>query len=186
MNTVRRSVLGPAVFCFRTAVCSRITVVAWWMAVTTASLAGAPTALRAQSSLTLSGGPAFYDLSGTGTSAVASIRLDVPASDYLSLQVGPSFFWYTPQSGTTAAMLIPEAGLEVRLPRTPAYLVAGGGYTFGVRGDPQDEVVLFAGLGLRIQDRGGWSIRPQMRVHALDPWTGSIGEFSLGLARSIT
>lgn len=149
-------------------------------------LLATPPGLRAQTSLTISGGPAFYDLAGTGTSAVAALRLDVPAHARLSIQVGPSFFWYTSQGGQTTAMLIPEVGVEVVVPNTPAYLVAGGGHTWGVRGDPDDDVVLFAGLGVRIQDRGGWSIKPQVRVRAVDPWTGSIGEFSLGLSRSMT
>ncbi|NNM32566.1 MAG: hypothetical protein HKO53_05850 [Gemmatimonadetes bacterium] len=156
------------------------------VAVAVASVLTMPAGLLGQASLTISGGPAFYDLSGTGTSAVAALRLDVPARGPVSVQVGPSFFWYTSQGGQTTAMLIPEVGLEVRVPRTPAYLVAGGGHTWGMRGDSEDDVVLFAGLGVKIQDRGGWSLRPQVRVHAVDPWTGSIGEFSLGLSRSMT
>jgi len=65
----------------------------------------------------------------------------------------------------------------------PVHLAAGVGYSIGVEGDPAEDFVLYGAIGADIEDRGGWAIRPEFRLRVIDPWAGTMGEFTLGMRR---
>ncbi len=146
-----------------------------------------PSPSSAQVDLSVSAGAASYDLSGVGTSATAAARVEVALGGVFDVQVGTGFFWYGTQGETQVAMLLPEAGLLAQLPiGIPVYLGVGVGHTLGVKGDNDDDLTLFAAIGLEIEDRGGWAIRPEIRARAVDPWAGTIGDFTLGVRRRLS
>lgn len=158
----------------------------WGMGVVVAVvIAGvaAPRAAAGQVALSAAAGAASYDLSGVGTSGVAAVRVEAPVLPWVDVQAGTGFFWYPSQAVDDRAMLLPEAGLMVRLPALPLYLGAGVGHTLGVKGEQDDEPTLYAALGADLEDRGGWAIRPEIRLRAVDPWVGTIADFTLGVRR---
>ena len=138
----------------------------------------------AQSALSASAGAASYDLSGVGTSATAAVRFELPVAPRLHAQIGTGFFWYGDQVESQVAMLLPEAGVLARLPiGIPLYLGAGAGRTVGLKGQPEDDFTVFGAAGLEFEDRAGWAVRPELRVRAVDPWAGTIADFTVGIRR---
>lgn len=135
--------------------------------------------------VSLSAGAAPYDLSGTGTSAIAAVRLDVQTVSWLSIQGGSSYFWYTTQAAESVAMLIPEIGVMAGVAGTPLYLGAGVGHTVLAKGSWPEAVTLYAALGADIEDRGGWGLRPEARIHSVDPWAGTIVAITFGVRRRL-
>jgi hypothetical protein len=82
-------------------------------------------------------------------------------------------------------MLLPEMGLLARVPvGIPLLFGVGVGHTLGVKGDPDDDATLYTALGLELEDRSGWAVRPELRVRAVDPWTGTIADFTIGVRRA--
>lgn len=128
-------------------------------------------------------GIASYDLSGTGTSGVVAIRLAWYRPAPLSVDVGTSFFWYETQGDESVAMLLPEAGLSLELRPLPLWIGAGAGYSIGVNGDPDNDPTLYAAAGLHFPFAGSWAVRPEVRIRAVDPWTGTIAEFIIGITK---
>jgi hypothetical protein len=141
-----------------------------------------PTGGAAQE-VTLSGGPAGYDLSGTGTSWAASARYGHTLRGPLSLEAGLSAFRYEGQSQVHVTYLMPEVGITARSPvwRTAVLLTVGGGYAAVVESDAPGEPTLFAALALDLPAKGSMRIRPSLRVRVVDPWVGTIGEYNLGV-----
>ncbi len=145
-----------------------------------------PLGVAAQPAVSVSAGAASYDLSGVGTSGVGAVRAEFPLASRLDLQVGTSFFWYGTQFDREIAMLFPEIGVFVRPSSAFPLLVGlGAGHSVGVKGDPEDDPTLYGSLALEIEDRAGWAVRPEMRLRAVDPWTGTVGEFTLGVRRRL-
>ncbi len=155
-----------------------------FLMVALAVLAGTAEA-EGQTSVSVSGGAAPYDLSGTGTSGVVAARVDVALNRWVSGQAGSSYFWYTTQADRSVAMLIPEVGIMVSPPTLPLYLGAGIGHTVGTKGDRPGKFELYAALGADIEAGGGWAIRPEGRLHNVDPWVGTIMEVTLGVRRRL-
>ena len=69
--------------------------------------------------------------------------------------------------------------------KIPLIVGAGAGHTIGVRGNPTDELTLYAATGLEIEDRAGWAVRPELRLRAVKPWAGTIADFTLGVLRRL-
>lgn len=115
----------------------------------------APSSVAAQSGITLAGGPAGWDLSGTGTGTTFALRWDrglarIPALGPLSVEVGVGWF-QDGQTGQGAVdLLLPEAGLRIGL-ASPLQLGVG-------------------------------ALRPELRIRNVDPWV-TIVDYSLGVRR---
>lgn len=143
-----------------------------------------PARTVAQPAISASAGAASYDLSGVGTSGVAAVRFEIPLRPGIEAQMGTGFFWYGTQFDREIAMLLPEVGIQTRPPiGIPLLVGAGVGHTIGVKGSPDDDPTLYVAVGLDLEDRAGWAIRPEIRIRAVDPWVGTIGDFTLGVRR---
>lgn len=137
-----------------------------------------------RTALVVSGGPAPYDLSGTGTAWVVGAELSrALAGRMLWLEAGTRLFSYQSQGRSTITHLFPEAGLRVHLPAGPIrpYVGAGAGGSLVIEGRDDTEVTLHALLGLRIDANPNWHLRPEMRIRSVDPWTGTVADFTLGV-----
>lgn len=148
-----------------------------------------PSALAAQSGLTLSGGPASWDLSGTGTGTTVAFRWDralahPSAVGPLALEVGLGWF----QDGATGQgavdLLLPEAGLRIGLPG-PLALGLGAGWAIGLEDRSGDDLTLWTALGADLPIANEWALRPEIRVRSVDPWVGTIADYSLGIRRAL-
>lgn len=162
------------------------------------------TAARAQlhPGLTVSAGAAPYDLSGTGTGVVVGLGADGELSRHLILEAGLRYFSYTPQFGPVIAgstvigppaeredvgILFPELSVQLQLPlgTVNPYLGAGAGGAAVVEGSGESKVALHGTAGARIGLAGRWSLRPELRVRSVDPFTGSMGDLTLGVRYGI-
>lgn len=159
-------------------------VAAWTIGTILAMTLSLPGEARAQSAISVAAGAASYDLAGVGTSGVGAVRFEWPLASRLGGQVGTSFFWYGTQGVDQVAMLLPEVGVLARPSMSIPLLVGlGVGHSATVKGTASDEVSLYGALAFDIEDRAGWAVRPEMRVRVLDPWVGTIAEFTLGVRR---
>lgn len=139
---------------------------------------------QGRTAFTLSGGAAPYDLSGTGTSWVAGAEVARPlAGSVLVAEAGTRLFSYRSQGGSTVTHLFPEAGLRLHVPMDPLrpYVGAGAGGSLVVEGRADAELTLHAVLGLRIRANPNWHLRPEMRIRSVDPWTGTVADFTVGV-----
>ena len=144
-----------------------------------------PHSAAAQAAISVSAGAATYDLSGVGTSGIAAVRGELPLAPALDFQFGTGFFWYGSQFDNQIAMLLHEAGVLARVPvGIPLLLGAGVGHTLGVKGNQEDDPTLYVAAGLELEDRAGWAVRPELRVRMVDPWVGTIADFTIGVRRS--
>lgn len=144
-----------------------------------------PQSIAAQAAISASVGAATYDLSGVGTSGIAAVRGELPLTSAVHFQVGTGFFWYGSQFDDQIAMLLPEAGVLAHVPvGVPLLLGAGVGHTLGVKGNQDDDPTLYVAAGLELEDRAGWAVRPELRVRVVDPWAGTIADFTVGVRRS--
>lgn len=133
---------------------------------------------------TVSGGAAPYDLSGTGTSWVAGAELSRSlAGGVLVAEAGARLFAYKSQGGATITHLFPEAGLRLQAPLDGIrpYAGAGAGGSLTVRGRRDAEPTLHAVLGVLMRPGPDWCLRPEMRVRSVDPWVGTLADFTLGV-----
>jgi hypothetical protein len=137
----------------------------------------------AQTRLVVSGGPAEYDLSGTGWSGTVGAHVELPIRDWARAELGSGAFWYRTQGDTRVVMLLPEVGAAFQAPPAfPVYLGLGAGYTLGVAGDPPNEPTVYGALGFSFAPTEDWTIRPEMRVRSIDPFVGVIAGFTLGVS----
>lgn len=156
---------------------------AWLVAAGTLLAVASPVEGLAQTRVGAAAGIASYDLSGTGTSGVAAIRAAWHRPAPLCIDVGTSFFWYETQGDESVSMLLPEAGLSLELRPLPLWFGAGAGYSIGVSGDPDNDLTLYGAVGLDLPFAGSWSVRPEVRIRSVDPWVGTIAEFTVGIAK---
>lgn len=133
-------------------------------------------------SVTLAAGASTYDLSGTGTSWVASARVDGDLAPTLRWQAGVGLFRYESQSDRQVTLVMPEAGVEWHPPLgvVPLYLGAGAGFAAQSAGQ-EDDPTLYAALGLDVPVAPSATLRPELRLRAVDPWVGVLADFSLGV-----
>lgn len=158
-----------------------------WMrgvALAAAGLMGALSGVSAQTSATLSAGPAQYDLSGTGWSGTAALHVERPLGSGLRIEAGSGVFWYTTQGDNGVVMLLPEVGVTAQAPMPlPLYVGLGVGHSVVVSGEQSGEVVLYGTLGLSFPMLPGWALRPEVRLRIIDPWVGGVGGFTIGINR---
>lgn len=133
-------------------------------------------------SLTLAAGASAYDLSGTGTSWVVSARVDGALVPTLRWQAGAALFRYESQADRNVTLFMPEAGVEWHPPLgvVPLYLGAGAGFAAQSAGQ-EDDPTLYAALGLDVPVAPSATLRPELRLRAVDPWVGVLADFSLGV-----
>lgn len=95
-------------------------------------------------------------------------------------------FRYEIQLGTDETLVLPEVGVRYAPPlgRVPLHLTAGGGLSFVAEGDGETEPTLFGSVGPELPLSRAWSVRPEMRVRAVDPWTGTMADFVLSFGWS--
>lgn len=148
-----------------------------------------PSALAAQSGLTLSGGPASWDLSGTGTGSTVAVRWDRQLADPtglgpVSLEAGLGWFQDGQVGQGAVDLLLPETGLRIEL-AGPFALGLGAGWAIGLEDRSGDDLTLWAALGADVAVARDWSLRPEVRVRSVDPWVGTIADFALGVRRAL-
>lgn len=144
---------------------------------------GASRGLVAQTYITISSGPAEYDLSGTGWSGTVGAHVERVVRPWLRTEGGIGSFWYESQSDESTLMLIPEVGVAFQAPPSfPLYLGLGVGHTLVLNGRETAEPTLHGALGLLLAPNEACLVRPEMRVRVVDPWVGTIAGFTLGVA----
>jgi len=132
------------------------------------------------------GGAFQYDLSGTGTTGFGGVRLEWPIASYVIVEPGLTYARYTTQGGTGVSLLFPEIQLQVTRPvgRVRPFIGIGAGPVVAFGGDDSEtELGLSGGVGLRTRVAPDWSARAELRLRAINPWTGSAAEWTLGLSR---
>ena len=154
--------------------------------VVTAAVA-APQSAQAQRFVTISGGPANYDLSGTGWSGTAGAYIEDSRRSWFAVEYGASLFWYRPQFDDRAIMLLPEGGIAFQGPRyIPVRFGLGVGHSLTISGDQPQEPTVYATLGLSFSVHGDWRVRPELRARFVEPFHGVISGFTLGVSRRLS
>lgn len=139
-------------------------------------------------SLALVGGAWEYDLSGTGTSWFAGARGSLPVGGPLVFEPGVTYARYGSQGGSDVNYLIPEAQLQIESLRGGArpFLGIGAGPALGwSNGDSQIDLSLSVGAGVRFDVSPDWGARAELRVRSIDPWTGTVAEWTAGVSRRL-
>jgi len=145
-----------------------------------------PASAAGQSFVTVSAGPAEYDLSGTGWSGTGGVQFEYTPDTWWRVEVGSGLFWYRTQGNASVTMLLPEVGFAAEAPPPlPIYLGVGVGHSLSVRGDQPNDPTVFAAIGLSFRMLGPWRLRPEMRMRIVDPWVGGIGGLTLGVTRRL-
>lgn len=161
----------------------------------TSLAAGLPAHAAAQdemaASVDLVAGLFQYDLSGTGTVPFVGVRLPLPMHRRIVLEPALTYTAYESQGGNDISLLIPEVQVQGRidLGRVAPFLGIGLGGTFDLResrGAGEELVVstYSVGAGARGWLGGGWRARGELRVRAIDGFTGSAAEWTLGIGRA--
>jgi hypothetical protein len=139
--------------------------------------------------LAVVGGAFQYDLSGTGTTGFGGVRLEWPLARYFLAEPGLTYARYTPQGvGGAVSLLFPEVQLQLVRPGglLRPFVGVGAGPALALGGGASEsELALSAGAGLRMRLAPEWSGRAELRLRAIDPWTGSAAEWTIGLARRL-
>lgn len=135
--------------------------------------------------VTVLGGAAGYDLSGDGTSWVAGAAMELVPASPLVVEPGVRLFRYEPQFASEITYLFPELSVQAQLPLgwIRPYLGGGAGGAFVVEGRGSDELTVHGAFGARIRLDRRWSVRPEFRIRSVNPWVGSVGDFTLGITR---
>lgn len=147
------------------------------------ALSPRPLAGQADLGFAVSAGVGAYDLSGDGTEAVVGGGLEVGLGSVLLIEPALRYFRYESQFDEDIAFLLPEVSVQARLPlrAVEPYLGVGVGSAIVVEGDDDGEATLHAAAGARVPVADRWTLRPELRLRSVDPWTGTIGDFTLGI-----
>ena len=150
---------------------------------------GAVASARAQlpiPSLAIVGGVSHYDLSGTGSTPIGALRVDIPL---LSLVAEGSLGVMRPKEDVgTRTYIIPEAQLQYQLfPMViRPYLGAGAGLFKAISGvDPhRSDLTVSAAAGVRAtMPLLGFGFRGEVRIRGIGSgFSGSATELTLGLS----
>jgi hypothetical protein len=138
--------------------------------------------------LSVSAGVSQFDLSGTGSSAMAAVRLERALMRALVLEGGVSVARPAQQFGATTTLVIPEVALQLQLPRLVApYLGLGFGDAMDFRPESvgglrhNATVSVAGGVRLWLGDRMG--LRGELRVRGIGSTLGgSTAEWTGGAA----
>jgi hypothetical protein len=170
--TLRRSLAVSTTFIF--------------LATASASMLGAQASRSLGTGIVLLGGAAQYDLSGTGTTGVISLRLDHMPKRWLVTEASLGYLHPPMQFGGRETLLIPEGQLQVQLPfnYVMPYLGIGGGWVFA-HGDGRSERTGTASVatGLRVVlPNAPISLQAELRVRGIGKsFSGSTAEWTGGL-----
>jgi hypothetical protein len=133
------------------------------------------------------GGVSQFDLSGTGSTPFAAVRLEVPITAFI-LEGSLGALRPKEQIGTRT-YIVPEAQLQWQLFPIVIhpYLGAGVGWFRAVSGpDPHpNDLTVSASGGVRVNlPFAGLRLRGELRVRGIGPgFTGSAAEWTVGLGR---
>lgn len=127
-----------------------------------------------------------YDLSGVGWTHLYSVRVPVALNRWWIVEPGLTYFDYRTQSSQDVGHLIPE--LQTQLTplhgRFRPYLGIGVGATrVALPEDTEWLGTLSAAGGVRVGLTDSWSVLGELRLWAIDPWTGVVSGFGGGVAR---
>jgi outer membrane protein with beta-barrel domain len=132
------------------------------------------------------GGAWQYDLSGTGTSGFGGLRLELPVAQLFVIEPGLTYARYSSQFGPSVNYLIPELQAQIQVPGSTVRPFLGGGIGLAhawAEGDHASDLSLSAGIGTRIRLATLWSARAELRVRSIDPFHGTVAEWTAGIAR---
>ncbi len=148
-----------------------------------------PAQAQGRNQLSLSGGPAPYDLSGTGTAHGAMAGFSWrPLSRILVVEPGVSLLTEGIEGEPRSWWAFPEVSVqaEASLGRARPYLGAGTGAAYETRaGLSWWEWTLHGAAGLRLDLNDRWGMRGELRLRGVDPWGGSVAAFGLGVTRRL-
>ena len=136
----------------------------------------------------IAAGPTPYDLSGTGTALGAGIRAPWQVQAWLIIEPGVGFLSYESQFADRTSYLFPELSVQgqFRLGRARPFLGGGVGGALVVQGEGETVETLHAVVGSRIDVSPDWVISGEIRVRAVQPWTGNTADFLVGVSRRIS
>ncbi len=168
----------------------RTAAAVWTFLIVLAAAPAAPVAGQSErsSTISLTVGASAYDLSGTGTSSQAAARLGLPFGPRWSAEIATTYFQYGSQGADHVRALLPEASVRVTggPARTRAFAVAGVGLGwFDQEVYNETDLTLHVGLGLDVPIRPTWGLRAETRLRSVDPWTGSMLDFGMGLRATL-
>ena len=136
--------------------------------------------------LAVVGGAWEYDLSGTGTSGFGGLRLELPIHRVFLIEPGLTYARYSTQFDSGVNYLIPEVQGQVQIPGrwVRPFLGAGLGVAYAWSGGASaTDLSLSASAGLRVRLADLWSARAELRARSIDPFHGTIAEWTFGVAR---
>ena len=131
-------------------------------------------------------GAAQYDLSGTGTTSMASVRWDAVPRSWFMTELAVGVLRPPMDAGGHQTLVIPEGQLQFQLPLRVVrpYLGFGGGAAFA-NGAGQNDVTTTASLstGLRIAPPNApLTLQAELRVRGIGSgFEGSVAEWTAGL-----
>ncbi len=136
--------------------------------------------------LGVAAGPASYDLSGTGTSFVIAVNAEYSPLKPVIWEARLVYFQYKSQADINYRILMPEIGVQVFIPvgSVQPYLGVGAGISTVVSGPKDTELTLHTAFGLRVIASRNFGLRGEIRIRSVDPWSGTIADFTGGLTYS--
>jgi hypothetical protein len=131
-------------------------------------------------------GAAQYDLSGTGTTGVLSLRFDDMPRSWLVTELSLGLLRPPMQSGGRETLLIPEGQLQFQLPTSfvrPYIGVGGGAAIARGGGHTESTVTASASTGLRVTlPNAPLSLQAELRIRGIgQEFSGSTAEWTAGL-----
>ena len=145
----------------------------------------AQSSTRLESSVGAVVGITQFDLSGTGTAPVVSIRAEQEINRFLVVEGAVTLFRPKEQFGTRRTFIVPEVQLQLQLPAeiVRPYLGVGVGGAFISNGGGSQEVISAAG-GIRAAISKEWDVRGELRVRNIGKlFTGATADWTAGFAR---
>ena len=161
----------------------------WLSVILLATAAGsAPRGAQAQetgAAFAVVGGLMQYDLSGTGNTFFAAVRVEAPLSPIVLVEPGLMFSRYDAQGGSKVSLLFADMHLQLQGRGVVSpYVGLGGGPAFAFRDGRTDiQLSLSAALGLRYRINPQWRVGGELRIRAVDPFAGTTSEWGLGISR---
>ena len=141
--------------------------------------------MRSPQVLTVGAGISKYDFYGTkGNSFVFVARFDGLIGPYVVVEPGLAFLSYKTQFGRTD-YLLPEISIQGQVYVGPVRPFLGGGIGFAniTQGPNMSKLTLHTVSGIRVRLGGGWGVRLEARLRAVDPWQSHTLDFTAGLMR---
>jgi hypothetical protein len=136
--------------------------------------------------LAVVGGAWEYDLSGTGTTGFGGLRLELPVGRLLVIEPGLTYARYSTQFDQGVNYLLPEVQAQLQAPGrwVRPFLGAGLGLAYAWAGGANaTDLTLSGSAGVRVRLSELWSARAELRARSIDPFHGTVAEWTLGVAR---